>query len=89
RPDLSVTCPLREDTKEEAMAFYNARRVERGERHLTEREYDEMMANAPKFDWAALREGLVAAGSTEDDDLVQLCREHEAIDGGPTKGVKQ
>jgi hypothetical protein len=89
RPDLDESCPSPQETKDEAMAFHNACRAERGQSPLSEREYDEMMANVPKFDWAGLRERLLASGSTEDDELIQLCREHEAIDAGATKGVKQ
>jgi hypothetical protein len=61
----------------------------RDAQQLTEREYDEMMANAPKFGWAGLRERVMAHGAGEDDELVKTCREHEAIDAGATKGVKQ
>jgi hypothetical protein len=76
-------------TEAEKLAEHNEWRATHGHPPHTEREYFEFLANAPKFDWAGLREQLQAGGSGEDDELVKTCREHEAIDAGATKGVKQ
>jgi len=48
----------------------------------------------PAFDWAGLRRALEAKGAGDDDELIQLCKQHElvqaamALQGYKRKGVR-